>query len=384
MTAVPIPVPPLLEPDLEGFERELRELKAEVMASLGPEDLAHLQKLERWGRWSTALGYATAWTLPNPVTMALLSTGSMAQWTIIAHHVLHKGMDHVPGTPERLTSKGFARGWRRWLDWPDWLVPEAWHHEHNVLHHAYTNEPADPDLVELNLQTLRESKVPKVFKHLAVAWFALTWKLTYYAPNTLQVLGRKRGRASGDIRSDARGAESLLDGFDPRNAEGRALWLQSILPYGLGRFVAVPALFAPLGPWAVFSVFVNSVGAELLTNLHTFAIITPNHAGDDLERFEGPPKGKGEWFARQVRSSANFTTGGDVNDFLHGFLNYQIEHHLFPDLPPRQYQRLAPRVKALCEKYGVPYVQEPLWKRVRQLWGVAVGDRTMKSVSRAV
>ena len=88
-------------PEVEGFERELRELKAEVMASLGPEDLAHLQKLERWGRWSTALGYATAWTMPNPVTMALLSTGSMAQWTIIAHHVLHKGMDHVPGTPIR-------------------------------------------------------------------------------------------------------------------------------------------------------------------------------------------------------------------------------------------------------------------------------------------
>lgn len=107
MTAVPRDVPPLL--DLEGFERELRELKAEVVASLGPEDLAHLQKLERWGRWSTLAGYATAWTLPNPVTMALLSTGSMAQWTIIAHHVLHKGMDQVPGTPERLTSKGFAR-----------------------------------------------------------------------------------------------------------------------------------------------------------------------------------------------------------------------------------------------------------------------------------
>jgi fatty acid desaturase len=113
---------------------------------------------------------------------------------------------------------------------------------------------------------------------------------------------------------------------------------------------------------------------------HTFAIITPNHAGDDLERFDGPPKGKGEWFVRQVRSSANFTTGGDVNDFLHGFLNYQIEHHLFPDLPPRQYQRIQPRVKAICEKYGVPYVQEPLWKRVRQLWGVAVGDRSHPAV----
>jgi fatty acid desaturase len=377
VTAIPKQVP--LERDLAGFEEELRALKAEVVASLGPEDLEHLQKLERWGRWSTLAGYATAWTLPNPITMALLSTGSMAQWTILAHHVLHKGMDQVPGAPERLTSKGFAKGLRRWIDWPDWIVPDAWSHEHNVLHHAYTNEVADPDLVEVNLRALRAAKVPKLAKHLAVAWFALTWKLSYYAPNTLQVLGRKRDRTTKDIRSDGRGDASLLDGFDPRNPEGRALWLRSILPYGLGRFVAVPALFAPLGPWAVFSVLVNSVGAELLTNLHTFAIITPNHAGDDLERFDGPPTGKGEWFARQVKSSANFTTGGDLNDFLHGFLNYQIEHHLFPDLPPRQYQRIQPRVKAICEKYGVPYVQEPLWKRVQQLWGVAVGDRTMRA-----
>jgi fatty acid desaturase len=74
----------------------------------------------------------------------------------------------------------------------------------------------------------------------------------------------------------------------------------------------------------------------------------------------------------------NFRTGGDLNDFLHGFLNYQIEHHLFPDLPPRQYQRLAPKVKAVCEKHGVPYVQQGVFSRVRQLVGVMVGTRSMR------
>jgi fatty acid desaturase len=73
----------------------------------------------------------------------------------------------------------------------------------------------------------------------------------------------------------------------------------------------------------------------------------------------------------------NFATGGDLNDFLHGFLNYQIEHHLFPDLPPRQYQRIAPRVRAICEKYGVPYRQEPVLERVRKLVAIAVGDASL-------
>ena len=102
--------------DLQGFERDLRALRAEAIASLGAADLAHLKKLERWGRWCTATGVATAWLFPNPLSMLLLSTGSTARWTIIAHHVLHKGLDRLDGAPERLTSKGFARGWRR-LGW---------------------------------------------------------------------------------------------------------------------------------------------------------------------------------------------------------------------------------------------------------------------------
>jgi hypothetical protein len=35
----------------------------------------------------------------------------------------------------------------------------------------------------------------------------------------------------------------------------------------------------------------------------------------------------------------------------------QIEHHLWPDMSMLAYQRVAPKVKACCEKYGVPYVQ---------------------------
>ena len=367
--------------DLDGFARALRALEAEAVASLGPADLAHMLRLERWGRWCTAAGYATAWAVPNPLSIVLLSTGSMARWAIVAHHTMHKGMDRVPGTPARLTSAGFAQGSRRFVDWFDWFVPEAWHYEHNVLHHGYTNEPADPDLVELNVESIREARLPRALKLLSVAAYALTWKLTYYAPSMLQILHRKRKRRvtrEGTLKDDARGPERFVAAFDPRTSEGREMWWRSVLPYGLGRFVAIPVLFAPLGPLAVASVWVNSVGAELLTNLHTFAIIAPNHAGDDLHRFTSSPRDRREWFLRQVLGTVNFRTGGDLRDFLHGFLNYQIEHHLFPDLPPLQYQRLQPRVRALCERYGVPYRQDTIRARVKKLVGIAVGDARMR------
>ena len=73
----------------------------------------------------------------------------------------------------------------------------------------------------------------------------------------------------------------------------------------------------------------------------------------------------------------NFRTGGDVVDFLHGFLNYQIEHHLFFDLPLRTYRAIAPRVEETCRRHGVPYVKEPVWSRVKKLVDVMVGKTSM-------
>ncbi len=372
---------PLPNLDYEAFARDLDAVRAEAVASLGPDDLAHMQKMERWGRACEALGYATAWVAPNLLSSALLSVGSTARWTILTHHVMHGGMDRVPGAPERLTSKGYAKGRRRLVDWFDWIHPDAWHYEHNVLHHYHTNEAADPDLVEQNLEAVRASSLPVPLRYAAAGFYALTWKFTYYAPNTWQVLRRaEREKAAGrPVSVDGiANPDPLLDAFDVRTAEGRGFWRACLLPYGLTRFVAIPAAFGVLGPWASFSVWANSVGAELLGNLHSFLVITPNHAGDDMHRFDRKVSDRAEFYVRQVLGSVNFSTGGDLRDFLHGFLNYQIEHHLWPDLPPRAYQRVQPKVKAVCEKHGVPYVQEPLHRRVRQLLGVMVGTRTMR------
>ena len=113
--------------------------------------------------------------------------------------------------------------------------------------------------------------------------------------------------------------------------------------------------------------FVNLVAAEILTNLHSFLIVVPNHAGEDVYRFKTPVKVKtDDFYLRAVIGSANFRTGGDVNDFLHGWLNYQIEHHMFADMTMLSYQRMAPEVKAICDKHGVPYVQESVFERLRK------------------
>ena len=369
---------PGLNVDEEAFARDLQALRTEMESSLGPEDRAHFRKIERWGRVCSALGYATAWLAPNPLSALLIAQGNTARWTMMAHHVTHRGYDRVPGMPEHRTGRAFATGWRRFLDWPDWIHPDAWRHEHNALHHGRTGETADPDLVEENTEFLRRSHMPLLAKYAVVAFFACTWKLTYYAPNTFLEWRRAERRRAGV--KDEGGNLRLVTAFNPLTADGRAFWWTCILPYVGLRFVLLPALFAPLGAWAMASVFANSVLAELLTNLQSFVLIAPNHAGDDLYRFHDRAKSNAEFSVRQVLGSVNYATGGDVVDFLHGWLNYQIEHHIWPSLPMRKYQQVQPRVKALCEKHGVPYVQEGVFRRVKKLVDIMVGRNSMRTV----
>jgi fatty acid desaturase len=369
--------------DIQGFGRAMDELRATMKASLGPRDLDHIRKMERWGRLCSIAGYATAWIAPNPLSAFLISQGNVTRWTIMMHHVAHGGMDRVPGVPARYTSARFAQGSRRFVDWLDWILPEAWHQEHKV-HHYRTGEVEDPDLVEDNVRLIRESSAPAALKYAAIGLIALTWKLSYYAPNTFRTFCAARRRRAGlpgvkRQRGRFNRIYPWIEAFNLRTAEGREFWRRCVLPYGIFRFVLLPGLFLPLGPYAAASVLANSLLAEALTNLHSFLIIVTNHAGDDVHRYDTRVRNRAEFYVRQVMGSVNFTDGGnDLSDFLLGYLNYQIEHHLFPDVPPLKYREFQPQVKAICAQYGVTYVEDTLLNRVRKLLRLISGEISMK------
>jgi fatty acid desaturase len=355
----------LNEMDCDGFFRELRAIRRDVEASLGEDDIAHLRKIERVGRAATALGLATAW-VPNPLSMAALALGRSTRW-LLMHHVGHRGYDRVPSIPERFTSRVFASGWRRFVDWPDWMMPEAWKYEHNVLHHTHTGELRDPDLIERNTEFLRDVKLPVPLKLAGMGFLAISWRFSYYAPNTLRVWLSRGGAAA--------------EGETPPGYL-RDLLLKCYAPYALLNFGLLPALFLPLGPFAAASALVNSIGAEILTNVHTFLVVGPNHTGDDLYRFDTPARSKAEAAVRQVVGSVNYATGSDLVDYAQLWLNYQIEHHLFPDIPMLRYREIQPRVEALCAKYGIPYVQESVFTRVKKMLSIAIGTSSMKRATR--
>ncbi len=345
------------------------------------EDYKHMRKLETWARLFTVAGYSMAWIFPLNILGAMfIAIGSVGRWTCVTHPVMHGAYDKVKGAPRNYTRKGFARGYRRILDWNDWISPEAWEYEHNIMHHYSLGEKDDPDNVELNLEQIRHYKVPMFVKYLVAFITSLTWKFTMYSPSCQNALNNLQLRKAG---KEENFSCYRKDVFNPFKEEGFHFWFKLYLPYAGVKFMLIPALFLPFGTDVALTVLGTSVLAELFINLYSFVLILPNHSAEDIYRFEEPAHGKGEFYLRQILGSVNYKTGGDLNDFAHGWLNYQVEHHLFPNLPLSQYQKMQPVVKEICAKHGLPYRQESVFKRVKMTMDLIVGKTKLLVIKRA-
>jgi fatty acid desaturase len=370
------------EVDYEGFACDVKALHDELHAETGAADLAHLRRIEIWGRVCTFLGYATAWIIPNPIAAILIGQGIFIRLSIM-HQVMHGAYDRISGVAPGHTSVHFAKGWRRYLDFMDWVLPEAWKHQHNAPHHYHLSEVSDPDFVEFNTEGLRRSRAPRALKYLAIGLCAMIWKWYSMVPRSMCFLheARRRRARLGRLIEGPKESVRLTaewDAFNPLTRVGLDAWFRCFLPYVLGRFVVIPLLFLPFGSRAAFCVLLTSIMAELWTNLHAFIVIVPNHTGEDLYRFDGPISDRADFYLRGVVGSVNYRTGGDLNDFLYGFLNYHIEHHLWPDLPLLRYQQAQGRLKRLCAQYGLPYVQESIYERVKLMFRIMTGEKSMR------
>lgn len=67
------------------------------------------------------------------------------------------------------------------------------------------------------------------------------------------------------------------------------------------------------------------------------------------------------WLKLQINATCDIEKSF-FNDWFTGHLNFQIEHHLFPTMPRHNLYKVAPLVKSLCERHGIPYVVKPLWQ----------------------
>jgi fatty acid desaturase len=352
------------EGNLDAFASELDRLGLELRQSVGWADFRHLLKLERVGRLCTFLGLATAWTFPNPLSVFLLAQGKTGRF-LVGHHVGHGAYDGIPGIPKRYTRAKFSRGWRRLIDWPEWWNLDDWRYTHNQLHHPHTQSPLDADIMDIGVCKY----LPMFLRCLIFAFATVTWKFSYYAPR----MHRERVDRDAGIMRRAPYEMMPSDLIDLRDAAVRQLWLRDYLPY-IAMFFVLPALGASLvGTWAAMNMLANLVMAELLNNAQTFICIRPSHSAGDIPLFTQRYEDRKNFYLQSVLGTVNYPGGGDIGDFLHGWTNYQIEHHLWPSLPLLQYQRGRQRVIEICARHGVPYRQGNVFWRYAKTGRVFVG-----------
>jgi linoleoyl-CoA desaturase len=110
-----------------------------------------------------------------------------------------------------------------------------------------------------------------------------------------------------------------------------------------------------------------NAAANVIRNVWAHGIIFCGHFPDQTYVFseeEVRDEQPGGRYVRQLIGAANIE-GGSFFHVMSGNLGYQVEHHLYPDMPSSRYGEIAPRVREICKRYGLPYNTGPLSKQ----WG---------------
>ncbi len=117
--------------------------------------------------------------------------------------------------------------------------------------------------------------------------------------------------------------------------------------------------------------FLANVTANVVRNVWTHSVIMCGHFPEGVAAFEiselPEEETRGDWYVRQMLGSANIS-GGPLLHMMTGNLSFQIEHHLWPDLPSNRYAEVAPKVQAIFEEFALDYHSAPLPQQVGSAW----------------
>jgi NADPH-dependent stearoyl-CoA 9-desaturase len=333
--------PVTMTPEMAGaFGAELDALRERVVADLGERDATYIRKVIKAQRALEVGGRALlfAGILPPAwlAGTAMLAASKILDNMEIGHNVMHGQYDWM-GDPA-LTSRNF--------EWDSACPSDQWRHSHNYMHHTYTNiVDMDRDIGYGLLRMSDDQRwVPYYYGNPVYAFLLM---ILFQYGVALHELETERIR-SGEI-SIADKRETL-----------KGIW-GKVKRQTLKDYVAFPLLAGPFAPW----VFTGNLTANLIRNVWSYAIIFCGHFPDGTQEFskeETENETRGMWYFRQILGSANLT-GGKLFHLMSGNLSFQIEHHLFPDIPAFRHVEISTEVQEICERYGVPYNKGPLPKQ---------------------
>ncbi len=341
-----------------SFGSAIDAIRKRAQAKVGAEDLHYIRTVDRVSRVAELVGRTLIAVSPGPL---LFTAGVVSLWaykqlqaTEIGHSTLHGAYNRIEDAG-KFHSKQHV-----------WQVPideESWVRGHNGRHHGLTNVAGQD--ADINFGPIRlTADTPHRWFH----YFQLPFTLFVLFPNFTGGMNLHFTGVS-DVWLGREGEFDFIEDRSPasiRDAHRRAL--RKSIPYHAKEFLMWPTLATvAFGWWQGPLVFAKSVAgnwlSERLRDIYTAATIQGGHVGEHTASYpEGTvPAGKGERYAMQVDATNNFEVPRIVSVFC-GALDLQIEHHLFPTLPPNRLREVAPEVRAACEAHGVEY-RSDTWGR---------------------
>ncbi|WP_265442982.1 fatty acid desaturase family protein [Flexivirga meconopsidis] len=327
---------------------ELDAIRDEVLAARGADDAAYIRNMIRLAR-TLDVGGRIALAFSKTRLGWAIGTGSLALGKVlenmeIGHNVLHGQWDWMRDPDIHSTT---------W-EW-DFVAPaRGWQHTHNDIHHTWTNVLGKDRDVGYNILRVSDEQPWKprdVFNPVVNFFLAPTFEW---------------GIASYDLEWDM--VKAGVKSKEEFNSDLNAL-KQKAIRQVLKDYIATPAAGLLAGN-SFKRGLAGTVAANMIRNVWSHAVIFCGHFPDGVDVFTEEMidgETRGDWYIRQMLGSANLS-GPKVFHILTGNLSHQIEHHCFPDLPSNRYIEVAPRLREVCERYGLPYVTGPLHTQLFQTW----------------
>jgi NADPH-dependent stearoyl-CoA 9-desaturase len=350
----------LSKSDIETLGAELDAIRRDIEASRGAHDAAYIRRtiafqrtLEVGARLLIAASRSKVGWIAGTAALAFAKSVENME---IGHNVGHGQWDWM-NDPEI-----HSNTW----EWDMVGLSSQWRYSHNYRHHVFTNVlDVDDDLGFGVMRVTRDQPWQPV-------------SLLQPLRNLLLATVFELGIALHGIHAAHERAKTDSE----KREQSRALFKK------IARQMSKDYLFFPAlsrSRWR--RTLGANVAANVLRNLWAYVVIFCGHFPDGAAKFTAAAleeESKPDWYLRQMLGSANFDAG-PLLAFASGNLCYQIEHHLFPDLPSNRYAQIATRVRALCEKFDLPYTTGSLVSQylqtLRTIHRLALPDRFIAAAS---
>jgi NADPH-dependent stearoyl-CoA 9-desaturase len=352
----------LTESDIEQLATEFDAIRSDIERSRGQRDADYIRRaialqrgLEVAARITLlASGRRAGWVAGT----GLLAAAKIIEMMELGHNISHGQWDWMNDPEIHSTT---------W-EW-DFLGPSShWKRAHNHVHHTYTNVYGmDEDLGFAALRMTRDEPWRPI--HLLQPITNLLIALTFEPSIAVHDWAIARHHV------DSHRQQRLVKA-DKEFARKAIRQLAKDL-----------LLFPALSGRRFIRTLIANLAAATLRNLWSYVVIFCGHFPDGAEKFTLDAlatETRSQWYLRQLLGSANFSAG-PLLAFLSGNLCYQIEHHLFPDLPSNRYPEIAARVRQLCDRYDLPYTSGPLHRQyllsLRTVLKLALPNRFLRRTS---